>query len=55
MAHFSDVIENLNGSHPLPERTRCVGAIRELIVLAQGDSSYALPQVRHQPWFNQKL
>lgn len=45
MAHFSDVVENHLGAHPLSERKRCVGAIKEMILLAGADASYALPQV----------
>ncbi|KAF2678362.1 hypothetical protein K458DRAFT_348412 [Lentithecium fluviatile CBS 122367] len=46
VAHISGVVENSSGTHPLVERKRSVGAVKELIHLAGQDSRYALPQLR---------
>ena len=45
MAHFSEVLDNPHANHQLLERKRCVGAIREMIHLANSCVSFALPQV----------
>ncbi|KAF2473193.1 uncharacterized protein BDR25DRAFT_257421, partial [Lindgomyces ingoldianus] len=46
MAHFSEVLDNPHANHALLERKRCVGAIGEMIGLADSYASFALPQVR---------
>ncbi|KAF2019578.1 hypothetical protein BU24DRAFT_419179 [Aaosphaeria arxii CBS 175.79] len=46
MANFSEVLDAPLANHPLLERKRCVGAIREMIGLAKDDASLALPQIR---------
>ncbi|KAF2867552.1 protein kinase rad3 [Massariosphaeria phaeospora] len=46
MAHFSEVLDSPLAVHPLSERKRCVGAIGEMIILANNYVSFALPQVR---------
>ncbi|KAF2712355.1 hypothetical protein K504DRAFT_372017 [Pleomassaria siparia CBS 279.74] len=46
MAHFSEVLDNPHANHQLIERKRCVGAIGEMINLANNCVSFALPQIR---------
>jgi serine/threonine-protein kinase ATR len=46
MAHFSMIIDSPREPQPLPERRRCVGAIREMITIAKEQVSIGLPQVR---------
>jgi serine/threonine-protein kinase ATR len=45
MAHFSEVLDNPHANHQVLERKRCVGAIGEMIKLADICVSFALPQV----------
>lgn len=44
MANFSDILAT-SSNHPVPERKKCVGAIKEMIILAGNCVSFALPQV----------
>ena len=46
MAHLSDMINDGKGPQPVPEKRRCLGAIREMVKLAKGHISNGLPQVR---------
>jgi len=46
MAHFSEVLHNPHANHQVLERKRCVGAIGEMIKLANNCVSFALPQAR---------
>ncbi|KAF2791318.1 hypothetical protein K505DRAFT_376871 [Melanomma pulvis-pyrius CBS 109.77] len=46
MAHFSEVLDNPHANHQLLERKRCLGAIGEMISLANTCVSFALPQIR---------
>jgi hypothetical protein len=46
IAHFSEVFDDPHEMHPVTERRRYVGAIEEMINLAKGHVSIALPQVR---------
>ena len=46
MAYLSDTINDGKGPQPMPEKQRCLGAIREMIKLARSHLSNALPQVR---------
>ena len=45
MAHFSDTINDGVDSQPVPEKLRCLGAIREMLKLAKNYISNGLPQV----------
>ena len=45
MALLADTINDGKGPQPMPEKIRCLGAIREMIKLAKGHVSNALPQV----------
>ena len=45
MALLADTINDGKGPQPMPEKIRCLGAIREMIKLARSHVSNALPQV----------
>ena len=45
MAHFSDTINDGLDSQPMLEKLRCLGAIREMLILAKNHISSGLPQV----------
>ncbi|KAF2747396.1 hypothetical protein M011DRAFT_458655 [Sporormia fimetaria CBS 119925] len=45
MAHFSEILDSVV-SHPIVEKRRCVGAINELISIAESNICFALPQMR---------
>ena len=45
MAHFADTINDGKGPQPISEKLRCLGAIREMIALAESYISNGLPQV----------
>lgn len=45
MAHLTDVINDGRGLQSIPEKRRCLGAIREMISIARRNVSTALPQV----------
>ena len=48
MAHFSDTINDGLDSQPMLEKLRCLGAIREMLILAKNHISSGLPQVVSQ-------
>lgn len=45
MAHLADTITDGKGPQPIPEKVRCLGAVREMITLAKSHISNGLPQV----------
>ena len=45
MAHLSDTINDGLDSQPVPEKLRCLGAIREMLKLAGNYIGNGLPQV----------
>lgn len=45
MANFSDTINDGRDSQPISEKLRCLGAIKEMLSLAQNHVSNGLPQV----------
>ena len=45
MAHFSDTINDGLDSQPMLEKLRCLGAIREMLILAKRHICSGLPQV----------
>ncbi|TKA23330.1 hypothetical protein B0A50_07538 [Salinomyces thailandicus] len=46
MAHFSQLLEGVQGIEPIAERLRALRAIREMIRLIKAHASIALPQIR---------
>lgn len=46
MAHLADTINDGRGPQPTSEKLRCLGAIREMIILAENYIINGLPQVR---------
>ena len=46
MAHLTDNINDAKGFQSISEKRRCLGAIREMINIAQNNIGDALPQVR---------
>ena len=45
MAHLADTINDGKGPQPIPEKVRCLGAVREMITVAKNHISNGLPQV----------
>lgn len=46
MAHFSEILENVQGNYPPSEKARCVRAIAEMIKINKEQVNAALPQIR---------
>lgn len=46
MTYFSDVLAGQQQSSPTPKKLSCLHAIADMVVLAKGDASSALPQMR---------
>nr|POF04074.1 protein kinase rad3 [Quercus suber] len=46
MSYFSDILENARGPQPTTLKIRCLHAIADMIALAGGQASIALPQIR---------
>jgi serine/threonine-protein kinase ATR len=55
IALFSDILDNAQSIHSLSERKRCLGAIKEMIILAKEHVGVALPQVSSHSSFHDPI